>query len=100
VLIEVAETHPPANDKKLAKVKAKTGEEFGIWFDKLGLIQVGQRPYLSQDHQGEAQSTARFSPRRLCETTNGGSGASYFLRCALGLGGLHRAWPAPIFRGC
>jgi hypothetical protein len=45
MLIEVAETHPPATDKKLAKVK--TGEQFGIWSDKLGLIQVGQRPRLS-----------------------------------------------------
>jgi hypothetical protein len=41
--IEVAETHPPQNGRKLAKVKTKTGEEFGIWPDKLGALRVGQR---------------------------------------------------------
>jgi hypothetical protein len=41
--IEVVETHPPQNGKKLAKVKTKSGEEFGIWPDKLGTLRVGQR---------------------------------------------------------
>jgi hypothetical protein len=41
--IEVVETHPPQNGKKLAKVKTKSGEEFGIWPDKLGTVRVGQR---------------------------------------------------------
>jgi hypothetical protein len=43
MMIEVAETHPPQNGKKLAKVKAKTGEEFGIWPDKLSGLRVGGR---------------------------------------------------------
>jgi hypothetical protein len=41
--IEVAETHPPQNGRKLAKVKTRTGEEFWIWPDKLGALRVGQR---------------------------------------------------------
>jgi hypothetical protein len=41
--IEVAETHPPQNGKKLAKIKTKTGQEFGIWPDKLATLRVGQR---------------------------------------------------------
>jgi hypothetical protein len=41
--IEVVETHPPQNGKKLGKVKTKSGEEFGIWPDKLGAMRVGQR---------------------------------------------------------
>jgi hypothetical protein len=36
--IEVAETHPPANGKKLATVTTKTGEKFGIRPDKLGTL--------------------------------------------------------------
>jgi hypothetical protein len=43
ITIEVAETHPPQNGRKLAKVKTKTGEEFGIWPDKLPTLRVGQR---------------------------------------------------------
>jgi hypothetical protein len=43
MLIEVAETHPPQNGKKLAKVKTKAGEEFGIWPGKLSALQVGGR---------------------------------------------------------
>lgn len=43
MLIEVAETHMPQNGKKLAKVKARTGEEFNIWPDKLSVLNVGQR---------------------------------------------------------
>jgi hypothetical protein len=43
MLIEIVETHPPQNGKKLAKIKTKSGEEFGIWPDKLGALRVGQR---------------------------------------------------------
>jgi hypothetical protein len=43
MLIEVAETHPPQSGKKLAKVKARTGQEFNIWPDKLSALQIGQR---------------------------------------------------------
>jgi hypothetical protein len=48
ILIEVAETHPPQNGKKLAKVKTK-GEEFGIWPDKLSALQVGGRYQIEFD---------------------------------------------------
>jgi hypothetical protein len=48
-IIEVAETHPPQNGKKLAKVKTKTGEEFGIWPDKLSVLQVGGRYQIEFD---------------------------------------------------
>jgi hypothetical protein len=41
--IEIAETHPPANGRKLARVKTKTGEEFGIWPERLSTIRVGER---------------------------------------------------------
>jgi hypothetical protein len=41
--IEIAETHRPANGRKLARVKTRTGEEFGIWPDKLSTLRVGQR---------------------------------------------------------
>jgi hypothetical protein len=43
MLIEIVETHPPQNGKKLAKVKTKSGDEFGIWPDKLATLRVGQR---------------------------------------------------------
>jgi hypothetical protein len=43
MLIEIVETHPPQNGKKLAKVKTKSGDVFGIWPDKLGALRVGQR---------------------------------------------------------
>lgn len=41
--IEVAETHPPQNGKKLAKVKSRSGQVFQVWPDKLPTIQVGQK---------------------------------------------------------
>ena len=43
MLIEIAETHPPQNGKKVAKVIAKGGQEFEIWPEKLAGIQVGAR---------------------------------------------------------
>jgi hypothetical protein len=43
ITIEVVETHPPQNGKKLATVKTKNGEQFGIWPDKLATLRVGQR---------------------------------------------------------
>jgi hypothetical protein len=49
MLIEVAETHLPQNGKKLAKVKTKTGEEFGVWPDKLSALQVGGRYQIEFD---------------------------------------------------
>lgn len=43
MLIEVAETHPPQNGKKLAKVKSRSGQVFQVWPDKLSALQVGRR---------------------------------------------------------
>lgn len=42
MLIEVAEVHSPHPGKKLAKVKARTGQEFNIWPDKLAALRIGQ----------------------------------------------------------
>jgi hypothetical protein len=43
MMIEIAETHPPQNGRKLGKVKTRSGQEFQIWPEKLAGLQVGQR---------------------------------------------------------
>ena len=41
MLIEIAETHPPANGKKVGAVVAKDGSKFEIWPEKLADLRVG-----------------------------------------------------------
>lgn len=42
MLIEIAETHPPQNGKKVGAVIAKDGQRFEIWPEKLAGIVVGK----------------------------------------------------------
>jgi hypothetical protein len=64
MLIEVAETHPPANGKKLATAETRPSQRHG-------------------------SRCASFARRQMAVRARGA-----FCGCALGLGGLHRAWPA------
>jgi len=41
MLIEIAETHPPQNGKKVATVVAAGGQTFEIWPDKLAGLRIG-----------------------------------------------------------
>ena len=49
MIIQVAETHPPKNGKKLGTIKTAAGESFGIWPDKLAGLQVGGRYQIEFD---------------------------------------------------
>jgi hypothetical protein len=42
-IIEITAIRPPAANKKLATIVSETGQSFGIWPDKLGLLKVGCR---------------------------------------------------------
>jgi hypothetical protein len=79
VLIEVAETHPPLAGRKLAKVKARTGEEFNIWPDKLSALNVGQR-YEVEIEENEFQGRTyrkiiKVTPVAAAIVTNGAAPA-------------------------
>jgi hypothetical protein len=43
MLIEIAETHPPQNGKKVATVVAAGGQKFEIWPEQLAGLHVGAR---------------------------------------------------------